>query len=59
MDGWIKLPQKERHYYLLIECSVSTQKNRVRGLQAADVRINLDCWLGVTIKDISAAWVKW
>ena len=26
MDGWIKLPKtKERKYYLLMKCSVSTQ----------------------------------
>ena len=27
MDGWIKLPKKERKYYSLMKCSVSTQKN--------------------------------
>ena len=48
MDGWIKLPKKERKYYLLMKCSVSTQKNLVRDVHAADASYHLDYWLGVT-----------
>ena len=54
MDGWIKLPKKERKYYLLMKCSVSTQKLFVRDLHAAYVRNYIDCWLGVT--KIQAYW---
>ena len=55
MDGWIKLPKKERKYYLLMKCSVSTQKKTfVRDLHAADVRYYRDCWLSVT--KIQAYW---
>ena len=47
--GWMdKITKKERKYYLLMKCSVSTQKTLVRDLRAADVRYHLDCWLGVT-----------
>ena len=44
-DGWIKLPKRERErkYFLLMKCSVSTQKTLVRDLHAADVRYHLDC----------------
>ena len=42
-------PKKERKYYLLMKCSVSTpKKTLVRDLHAADVRFHLDCWLDVT-----------
>ena len=40
--------------YLLMKCSVSTQKNLVRDLHAAYVRYHLDCWLGVN--KIQACW---
>ena len=63
--------EKERKYIYLLEennspCSgkkiivhaVSTQKTRVRELHAEDACYYLDCWLGVTIEDIAAAWVK-
>ena len=46
MDGWIKL--QKRKYYLLMKCSVSTQKTLVRDVHAAEVRYHLDCWLDVT-----------
>ena len=36
-----------------MECSVST-KNEYE--HSADVHYHHDCWLGVTIKDIAAAW---
>ena len=50
----MKLPKKERKYYLLMKFSVSPQKTFVRDLHAADVRYYLDCWLGVT--KIQAYW---
>ena len=53
--GWMdKITKKERKYYLLMKCSVSTQKTLVRDVHAADVRYHLDCWLGVT--KIQACW---
>ena len=51
----IKLPKKEGKYYLLMECSVSTNQQVRIYLHAADVNYHHDCWLGVTIKDIPAA----
>ena len=56
MDEWMKLPKKkEKKYYSLMKCSVSTQKTTfVRDLHAADVRYYLDCWLGVA--KIQAYW---
>ena len=51
----IKLPKKEGKYYLLMECSVSTNQRVRIYLHAADVNYHHDCWLGVTIKDIPAA----
>ena len=56
MDRWKKIPKKkERKYYSLMKCCVSTQKKTfVRDLYAADVRYYLDCWLGVT--KIQAYW---
>ena len=54
--GWMdKITKKrERKYFLLMKCSVSTQKTFVIDLHAADVRYYLDCWLGVT--KIQAYW---
>ena len=39
---------KKRKYYLLMMCGISTQKNLVRDVHAADNCYHLDCWLGVT-----------
>ena len=55
MDGWMdKITKAERKNYLLMKCSVSTQKTLVRDLHAAYVRYHLDCWLDVT--KIQACW---
>ena len=54
MDGWIKFPKRETKYFLLMKCSVSTQKTFERDLHAADDRLYVDCWLGVT--KIQAYW---
>ena len=51
LDGWIKLLKAERKYYLLMKCSVSTQKKTlVRDMYATDGHYYLNCWLGVTVK---------
>ena len=50
MDGWMKLQKRERKYYLLMKCSVSTQKTLATDLHAIYVRYHLDCWLGGTKK---------
>ena len=52
MDGYNY--KNERKCYLLMQCSVWTQKSLMRDLHAADVRYHLDCWLGVT--KIQACW---
>ena len=48
MDGWINFTKEEKKN-VLVECSVSTQKQplsvRYMYLNAADVRYHLDCWL--------------
>ena len=50
---------QEGKYYFHMECSVSTTKNEHKiYLHVADVDYHHDCWLGVTIKDIAAAWEK-
>ena len=42
-----------------MECIVSTTKNEYEiYLHTADVRYHHGCWLGVTSKDIAAAWEK-
>ena len=53
MDKITKKRKKEKHF-LLMKCSVSTQKNLVRDLHATDFLYHLDCWLGVT--KIQAFW---
>ena len=57
MDGLLnnKITKKEGKYYLLMECSVSTNQRVMIYLHAADVNYQDDCWLGVTTKDIPAA----
>ena len=55
MDKITKKKKREREkYYLLMKCSVSTQKILARYLHAAAVRYHLDCRLGVT--KIQACW---
>ena len=71
MDRWLKLPKKRENTIYLWEennspCSgkkatvhavYQRMKFWVRDLHAANVCHYLDCWLGVTIKDIAAAWL--
>ena len=67
MNGWIKLPKKKREntIYLWEENNSPCSRKKttvyatyqriqfwVRALRAADACYYLDCWLGVTIKDI-------
>ena len=54
MDGWIQLPKKKENTIYVCSAVYQHKKALVRDLHAADVRYNLDCWLGVT--KIQACW---